>query len=61
MIEGKILSAGSLRYWFHTMFRADELMYVGENFEQAQDEMGRKFRPFKKSLRVYDYEYTIPH
>lgn len=61
MVEGKILSAGSLRYWFHTMFRADELMYVGENFEQAQDEMGRKFRPFKKSLRVYDYEYTIPH
>lgn len=59
MIEGKILSAGSIRYWFHTMFRADELMYVAENFEQAQDELGRKLTPFKKSLRAYDYEYTV--
>ena len=34
-------------------------MCVAENFEQAQDELGRKLTPFKKSLRVYDYEYSI--
>ena len=59
MVDGKIRSAGAIRYWFHTMFRADELMHVAENFEQAQDELGRKLSPFKKSLRVYDYEYTV--
>lgn len=59
MIDGKIKSAGAIRYWFHTMFRADELMYVAENFEQAQDELQRKLVPFRKSLRVYDYEYTV--
>lgn len=59
MIDGKIRSAGAIRYWFHTMFRGDELMCVAENFEQAQDELGRKLTPFKKSLRVYDYEFLI--
>lgn len=59
MIDGKILSASAIRYWFHTMFRGDEIMCVAENFEQAQDELGRKLTPFKKSLRVYDYEYSI--
>jgi len=59
MIDGKIRSAGAIRYWFHTMFRADELMHVAENFEQAQDELGVKLYPFKKSLRVYDYEYSV--
>ena len=59
MVEGKIRSTGAIRYWFHTMFRADELMYVAENFEQAQDELGRKLTPFRKSLRAYDYEYTL--
>lgn len=61
MVDGKIRSAGAIRYWFHTMFRADELMCVAENFEQAQDELGRKLTPFKKSLRVYDYEFNIPN
>ena len=59
MIEGKIRSAGAVRYWFHTMFRADEIMHVAENFEQAQDELGVKLTPFKRSLRVYDYEYSV--
>lgn len=59
MTVGKIRSAGSIRYWFHTMFRGDELMHIAENFEQAQDELGVKLRPFKKSLRVYDYEYSV--
>ena len=59
MIDGKILSASAIRYWFHTMFRGDEIMCVAENFEQAQDELGRKLTPFKKSLRVYDYEYSV--
>lgn len=59
MIEGKIRSAGAVRYWFHTMFRADELMHVAENFEQAQDELGVKLYPFRRSLRVYDYEYSV--
>lgn len=59
MIDGKIKSTSGIRYWFHTIFRADELMSIYENFEQAQDELGRKLSPFKKSLRVYDYEYTV--
>ena len=59
MIDGKIRSTGAIRYWFHTIFRSDELMHVAENFEQAQDELGRKLTPFKKSLRVYDYEYSV--
>lgn len=59
MIDGKIRSATGIRYWFHTMFRGDELMCVAENFEQAQDELGRKLTPFKKSLRVYDYEFNV--
>ena len=59
MIDGKIRSAGAVRYWFHTMFRADELMHVAENFEQAQDELGVKLNPFKRTLRVYDYEYSV--
>jgi hypothetical protein len=41
------------------MFRADELMHVAENFEQAQDELGAKLTPFKRTLRVYDYEYSV--
>ena len=59
MVDGKIRSTGAIRYWFHTIFRSDELMHVAENFEQAQDELGRKLTPFKKSLRVYDYEYSV--
>lgn len=59
MVEGKIRSIGGVRYWFHTMFRADEMMCVAENFEQAQDELGRKLTPFKRSLRAYDYDFNI--
>jgi len=58
MIDGKILSMGGIRYWFHTMFRADEMMCIAEHLEQAQDELGLKLTPFKRSLRAYDYEFS---
>lgn len=59
MVDGKIRSSHGIRYWFHTMFRADEMMQVAENFEQAQDELGRKLTPYKKTLRAYDFEFNI--
>jgi len=57
---GKLRSFHAIRYWYRGLFRTDELMCVAENFEQAQDELGRKLNPFKKSLKVYDYQYYIP-
>ena len=58
MIDGEIRSARAIRYWFHTMFRSDELMLIAENFELAEKELGRKLTPIKKSLRLYDFEFT---
>jgi len=34
-------------------------MSIAENFEQAQDELGRRLTPFKRSLRAYDYDFNI--
>lgn len=59
ILDSKILSYHGIRYWFHTMFRTDELMSIAENFEQAQDELGIKLTPLKKTLRFYDFEYSV--
>ena len=59
MIDGKIRSAHAVRYWMKTLNRADELMNINLNFEQAQDELGKKLTPFKRSLELYNYGYQV--
>jgi len=59
MIDGKITTIGATRYWMKSLNRSDELMNIAENFEQAQDELGKKLSPLKRSLDLYNYGFKI--
>lgn len=59
MIDGKIRSAHATRYWTKTLNRADELMNINLNFEQAEAELGKKLTPFARSLELYNYGWKI--
>jgi len=59
MIDGKIRSISAMRYWSKTLNRSDELMNIAENFEQAQDELGKKLSPLKRSLDLYNYGFKV--
>ena len=59
MIDGKIRSAHATRYWTKTLNRADELMNINLNFEQAEAELGKKLKPFARSLELYNYGWKL--
>ena len=59
MIDGKIRSAHATRYWMKTLNRSNELMNICNNFEQAQDELGRKINRFEKTLELYNYGWSL--
>lgn len=59
IIYGKVRSLSSIRYWSKTLNRSDELMNIAENFEQAQDELGKKLIPFNRSLDLYNYGFKL--
>lgn len=58
-IDGVVTSAAGIRYWMHTLNRSDELIQIADNFEQAQDELGCKLNTFQRSLKLYNYGYTL--
>lgn len=59
MIGGKLRSAHAIRYWMNTLNRADELMNIHSNFEQAEAELGKKLKPFNRSLELYNYGWKL--
>jgi len=47
------------QYWKRTLMRSDELIQIAENFEQAQDEIGRKLHMLKKSSNLHLYTMGV--